>query len=139
MRAVQLLVVLWAAAMPGLAGAADAPFPFDREQSIELATAYIRAEFQNHPQAALPGVDFEHPLVVGVRDGSQRRFVFVSFTSTLAKWGEYVIFELCGPSAHAVPNRAGKVIDIEFFREVVSKIDPTTRLALPNVCGAGEA
>jgi len=125
------------AALSGLASAADTPFRFDRQPTIELAVAHIRAEFEKHPQAALPGVDFEHPLVVAVRDGAQRRFVFVSFTSTLAKWGEYVIFELCGSPAHAVMNRAGKVIDIDFFREVVSKLGPTTKLALPNVCAAG--
>jgi hypothetical protein len=134
MRTFQLQLLLWAAALPGLGSAADAPLHFDRQQTIALTTAHIRSEFQVHPAAALPGIEFEHPLVVAVRDQSRRRFVFVSFKSTLAHWGEYVIFELCGPSDHAVVNRAGKVIDIDYFREIVSKIGPTTTLALPNVC-----
>ena len=137
MRTVQRLLLACLAALSGLASAADAPFRFDRQPTIELAVAHIRADFEKHPQDALPGVDFDHPLVVAVRDGAHRRFVFVSFTSTLAKWGEYVIVELCGSPAHAVVNGAGRVIDIDFFRKVVSKLGPTTKLALPNVCAAG--
>jgi hypothetical protein len=137
MRAIQLHMLLWATALAGSASAADAPLHFDRQQVIEQATAQIRSEFQKHPQAALPGVDYDHPLVAAVRAQSQRSFVIVTFTSTLAKWGEYAIFEMCGTPARAVPNGAGKVIDIEIFREVVSGIGPTTKLALPNVCAAG--
>jgi len=137
MKAIQLHVLLWAAAMAAPASAADAQFHFDRQQVIERAIAQVRSEFQKHPQAALPGVDYDHPLVAALRAQSQRRFVIVTFTSTLAKWGEYAIFEMCGTPARAVPNGAGKVIDIEIFREIVSGIGPTTRLALPNVCAAG--
>jgi hypothetical protein len=137
MTAIRFQLLLWSAVLPVFASAAGAPFHFDRPQTIELATALIRSEFEKHPQAALPGVDIDHPLVVAVRDGAQRRFVFVSFASTLAQWGEYVIFELCGTPTRMVVNRAGRVIDVGFFREAVSKLGPTTKLGLPDVCGTG--
>jgi hypothetical protein len=131
-----LHVLLWAAAMAGLASAAEAPFRFDRQQLIERAAAEIRSEFEKHPQAAVPGIDYGHPVVTAVRAQSQRRFVVVSFASTLAQWGEYVIFEQCRASVRIVPSGSGRVIDIGIFREVVSKIGPKTRLALPDACAA---
>jgi hypothetical protein len=136
-NAVQLHVLLWAAAMAGLAGAAEAPLHFDRQQVIERASAQVRSEFAKYPQAALPGVDYGHPVITAVRAQSQRAFVVVSFASALASWGAYVIFEQCGKSVRVVPSGSGRVIDIGIFRETVSKIGPTTRLALPDACAAG--
>jgi hypothetical protein len=134
MTTVNPRIWLWAAALAGVATAAAAPPAFDRDRTIELATILIRAEFEKHPAAAIPGVDFEHPEVTAVRAASGRGIVFVSFASTFAKWGAYAILELCGEPPRAVPNGYGKVIDIGDFREAVARIGPATKLALPDVC-----
>ncbi len=134
MVAIRFAALLLAVSLSGATDAAEPPFKFNREQAIELAAARIRAEALKYPQSAVPGVDFEHPLVVAVR-AQQRKFVFVSFTSTLAKWGEYAAFEVCGGSSKVVPIASGKVIDIEAFREEVAKISRTTAVDLRNVCG----
>lgn len=134
MRRIHVQAWLLAVAASWPACAADAPFHFDPRQAIELAVGQIRSEIDRHPQAAVPGVDFEHPRLAAVRAHSNRRFVFVSFDSALAKWGAYTILEVCDRPARLVPNGVGKVIDIEVFREVVSRIGPATTLALPSVC-----
>jgi hypothetical protein len=113
--------------------AAEPPFKFNRQQAIDLASARIHAEALKFPQSAVPGVDFGHPLVVAVR-AQNRKFVFVSFTSALAKWGEYAAFEVCSGSSNVVPIASGKVIDIEAFRDEVAKIRPKTAIDLRNVC-----
>jgi hypothetical protein len=133
MIAIRFAVVLFALSFLVAAGAAESPFQFDRQQAIDLAAARIRAEALKYPQSAVPGVDFDHPLVVAVR-AQQRKFVFVSFASTLAKWGEYAAFEVCGGSTKVVPIASGKVIDIEAFRDEVAKISRTTAVDLRNVC-----
>ena len=133
MIAIRIAALLLTASLSGASGAAEPSFKFNRAQAIELAAARIRAEAVKYPQSAVPGVDFEHPLVVAVR-AQQRKFVFVSFTSTLAKWGEYAAFEVCGGSLDVVPIASGKVIDIEAFRDEVAKITRTTAVDLRNVC-----
>jgi hypothetical protein len=133
MVAIRFTVVLLAAVWSLAAIAAEPPFQFDREQAIALAAARIRAEALKYPQSAVPGVDFDHPLVVAVR-AQNRKFVFVSFTSALAKWGEYAAFEVCSGSSNVVPIASGKVIDIEAFRDEVGKIGPKTAVDLRNVC-----
>jgi hypothetical protein len=135
MKALRPCLWLLGVAIPAISAAA-APFDFDRRQAIDMAVTLVRSNFAKHPAAAIPGVDFDHPLVTAVRTQARRDFIFVSFASTFAKWGTYAIFELCGPTARAVPNGVGKVIDIGDFREIVAAIGPTTRLALPDVCGA---
>jgi hypothetical protein len=134
MVAIRSAVVLLAAVWGLAAIAGEPPFQFDRQQAIELAAARIRAEALKYPQSAVPGVDFEHPLVVAVR-AQHRKFVFVSFISTLAKWGEYAAFEVCSGSSNVVPIASGKVIDIEVFREEVAKISRATAVDLRSVCG----
>jgi hypothetical protein len=64
----------------------------------------------------------------------QRKLVFVTFTSTLAKWGEYAAFEVCGGSLNVVPIASGKVIDIDAFRDEVVRINSTTHVELRRVC-----
>ena len=135
MKAIRTCFSCLALAMPAICAAA-APFNFDRRQTIELAVELVRSNFAKHPAAAIPGVDFDHPQMTAVRTPPGRDFIFVSFDSTFAKWGTYAIFELCGPAARVVPNGIGKVINIGDFREIVAGIRPTTRLALPDVCGA---
>lgn len=139
MKTVNPRIWLWAVALAGFANGAMALPEFDRERTVALATSLIRSEFEKHPQSTIPGVDFEHPVVMAAHAGAGRDFVFVSFTSTFAKWGAYVIFELCGSPTHAVPNGYGKVIDIDDFRHSVSKIGAATKLALPDVCAAKSA
>ncbi len=138
MKAIRPCLWLLAVAAPAICAAAT-PFHFDRRQTVDLAVTLVRSSFAKHPAAAIPGVDFDHPRVTAVRTQAHRDFVFVSFASTLANWGTYAIFELCGPSAYAVPNGVGKVIDIGDFRAIVAGIRPTTRLALPEVCSASRA
>ena len=138
MKAVPPCLLLLAVAMPAIGSAAE-PFDFNRGQTIDMAVTLVRSNFAKHPAAAIPGVDFDHPEVTAVRTQPHRDFIFVSFASTLANWGTYAIFELCGPSARAVPNGVGKVIDIGDFRAIVAGIRPTTRLALPDVCSASHA
>ena len=133
MIAIRFAALLCAACLSVAAAAAEPPFKFDRQQAIDLAAARIRTEAQKYPQSAVPGVDFDHPLVAAVR-AQQRKFVFVSFTSTLAKWGEYASFEVCAGSTRVVPIASGKVIDIEAFRDEVARISPTTAVDLRNVC-----
>ncbi len=122
------------ASLSTMADAAEPPFKYDRQQVVELAVARIRAEAQRYPQSAIPGVDYDHPLVVAVRARHQRRFVFVSFTSTLANWGAYVVFEQCSASQNVLRSASGKVINIEMFRDLVSRIDSTTPIELRSVC-----
>jgi hypothetical protein len=133
MVAIRFAALLCAVCLSVAAVAAEPPFKFDRQQAIDLAAARIRTEAQKYPQSAVPGVDFDHPLVVAVR-AQQRKFVFVSFTSTLAQWGEYAAFEVCGASSKVVPIASGKVIDIEAFRDEVAGISQTTAVDLRNVC-----
>ncbi|HZF14590.1 MAG TPA: hypothetical protein VE046_01480 [Steroidobacteraceae bacterium] len=136
MKTLNRWIALSAIALASLANATAAAPAFDSKRAVELAATLIRLEFEKHPAAAIPGVDFDHPEVTAVRAGSGREFVFVSFHSTFANWGAYAIFELCGAPAHAVPNGYGKVIDIGDFRDAVAKIGPATKLALPKVCTA---
>jgi hypothetical protein len=133
MRAIRITVVLLAGVWSLAAIAAEPPFKFSRGQAIELAAARIHAEALKYPQSAVPGVDFDHPLVVAVH-AQNRKLVFVSFTSALAKWGEYAAFEVCSGSSNVVPIASGKVIDIEAFRDEVAKIGPKTAVDLRNVC-----
>lgn len=135
MKAVRSWFWLLALATSAICAAA-APFAFDRQQVVDMAVALVRSNFAKHPAAAIPGVDFDHPQLTAVRAEPRRDFIFVSFSSSFARWGTYAIFELCGSSARAVPNGVGKVIDIGDFREIVAGIRPTTRLALPDVCSA---
>jgi len=139
MNSVKPRTWLCAVALAGFANGAIALPEFDRDRTAALATSLIRSEFEKHPQSAIPGVDFDHPVVTAARAGSGRNFVFVSFSSTFAKWGAYVIFELCVGPARAVPNGYGKVIDIDDFRHGVSRIGVATKLALPDVCAAKPA
>jgi hypothetical protein len=133
MKAIKPCLWLLGAAMPAI-GAAAGPFDFDRRQAIDMAVTLVRTNFAKHPAAAIPGVDFEHPLVTAVRTQPRRDFIFVSFASSFAQWGAYAIFEVCGPTARVVANGVGKVIDIGDFRAIVAGIGPKTRLALPDVC-----
>lgn len=135
MVAIRFAALLLSVCLSATAGAAEPPFKFNRQQAIDLAAARIRAEARKYPQSALPGVDFDHPLVVAVR-AQNRKLVFVSFASTLAKWGEYAALELCGSSSKVIPIASGKVIDIEVFRNEVAKIGPATPIYLRNVCAA---
>lgn len=111
---------------------AAADYAFDRAKATELAATEVRELFAKYPQAAIAGVDFDHPAVVAVEASQERRLLYVSFDSSFAHWGAYAILELCG--SRLVPNGVGKVIEIGDFRQAVAHIGPGTRLALPDVC-----
>jgi hypothetical protein len=119
-------------AMPVIAN--DAAFPFDRQLAVELAVAYVHADYRQRPDFALPGVDYEHPVVVAVRDDHRRKLVFVTFTSTKAKWGAYVVLELCDSSSLLRPVDTANVDNIESYRAEVAKINSRIYVALPGVC-----
>ncbi len=58
------LACLLTACLSVTAGAAESSFRYDRHRAVELAVARVRTDSQKYPQAALPGVDDDHPFVV---------------------------------------------------------------------------
>ncbi len=56
---------------------------------VSLAVAHVRAEIQQYPQAALPGLDLEHPQVLARNGGARTSDWCWSELreSRLARWG----------------------------------------------------
>lgn len=115
--------------------ATDQQAAVPRKTLVNLAVAHLRAEIQKYPQAALPGLDLEHPQVLARSAAHGRRLVFVSFESRLARWGRYETFELCAHSARIERVDFGRVEDIDLYRATVSTIGPATPDRLPAGCG----
>ena len=129
-----LVALLMTSVLPLNANAADAASVSQRKMAVGLAVAHVRAEFRKFPQAALPGIDLNHPAVDARRAASGRRLIFVSFDSELAQWGEYVTFEVCAHSSRIVRVDSGRVSDIGLYRRMVATIDVTTSNKLPSGC-----
>ena len=123
-----------AAVLPLYANAADPASLSQRKMAVGLAVAHVRAEFRKFPQSALPGLDFDHPQVIARTAGSGRRLVFVSFDSKLARWGQYVTFEVCAHSSRIVRVDSGRISDVDLYRKMVATVDVATPSRLPLGC-----
>ena len=130
----QSLVGMLAIAVTLGVNAGEATTPCQLQTAVGLAVSDLQAESLRFPQSTLPGVDFDHPQVTLRRAHGDRRLVFVSFDSKLARWGEYVAFEVCAHSSQVVRVDSGRVSDIDLYRQVVASIDATTPNVMPSGC-----
>jgi hypothetical protein len=119
---------------PLTARAAVPASPAQRKMAVGLAVAHLRAEIRKYPQAALPGLDFDHPQVLARSAAAGRQLVFVSFESKLARWGQYVTFELCAHSSRIERVDSGRISDVALYRAMVATINETTPSRLPSGC-----
>lgn len=125
---------LWITVLPLIAHATEPATAEQRKMAVGMAVAHLRAEYRKFPQAALPGLDFDHPQVLARSAASGRRLVFVSFDSKLARWGQYVTFELCAHSSRIARVDSGRISDIDLYRTLVSSTDVATPSRLPSGC-----
>ena len=121
-------------ALPLMVHATDPVSTAQRKMAAGLAVAHLRAEYRKFPQAALPGLDFDHPQVLARSAANGRRLVFVSFDSKLARWGQYVTFELCAHSSRLERVDSGRISDVDLYRAMVSTVDAATPNRLPSGC-----
>jgi hypothetical protein len=119
---------------PLVARAAVPASPGQRKMAVGLAVAHLRAEVRKYPQTGLPGLDFDHPQVLARNAAAGRRLVFVSFESKLARWGQYVTFELCAHSSRIERVDSGRISDVDLYREMVATINESTPSRLPSGC-----
>lgn len=112
---------------------------YDRQLAVELARAYVRADFRKKPDMALPGVDYRHPVVVAAFAAKGRAYVFVSFSSTKPNWGAYVTFQVCKSTPSLVPADSGTVDNISSLRADNAKVGPQVYVALDDVCPKPES
>ena len=136
MIATRRIALLVTAAWPLFSIAADTASASQRKMAVGLAVAHVRAEYRKFPQSALPGLDFDHPQVIVRRAGSGRRLVFVSFDSRLARWGQYVTFEVCAHSSRIVRVDSGRISDVDLYRKMVATTDVATPSRLPSGCSS---
>jgi hypothetical protein len=120
-------------------GADDGPFTFDRQLAIGVAVSYVRSYFRSWPNAALPGIDYQHPDLIAVSDINHRQLVFVSFVSTKpgspsGHWGAVASFQLCKEPPVLRLVEVSTVGSIEAEREDTAKIDANTHVHLEDAC-----
>lgn len=111
-----------------------APFAFDRQLAIDLAIAYVDADFRARPAIAIPGIDFEHPEVTTAIAAQSRRYVFVTFSSSKAREGAFATFQVCADTPSLMPVDSGTTGDIGAMRAAHGAVGPETHVALPDGC-----
>jgi hypothetical protein len=117
-----------------LCNAADTSFKYDRHLVINLSVAYVKAYLRKSPKEALPGLDFQHPNVIALRDLKRRKLIFVSFASFQTTAGATATFQQCDEPPLLRVADVGTVDPISSYRDSVRQNDGSYFEHLDDVC-----
>jgi hypothetical protein len=114
--------------------AADTAFKYDRHFVIDLSVVYVKAYLRKPLKEALPGLDFQHPDVVALRDVKRRKLVFVSFASSQTTAGATATFQQCDEPPLLRVADVGTVDPISSYRDSLRQNDGSYFVHLDAVC-----
>jgi hypothetical protein len=117
-----------------ICSAADTSFKYDRRLVIDLSVVYVKAYLRASPKEALPGLDFQHPDVIALRDVKRRKLVFVSFASSQTTAGATATFQQCDEPSQLRVADVGTVDPISSYRDSLRQNDGSYFVHLDDVC-----
>ena len=80
---------------------------FDKQEAVDLAKAFLRAQFRRSPSLEPDAVDWDNSYNSASRSPDGSEFVFVGFKVSDKDMGVSILFEICKTTPFLTPIFAG--------------------------------